>query len=126
MDDSSTTEDLLDKTYTEAKVVLNRIERSIDDWVYDGCGVRSIDRRRSNNSTIENEVVAQLTTQMAIMTSFLQTMALNNGAMDGNVNQVNVLNLETTPSCVGCSESHPYEMCHKILNQSPTCETTTI
>lgn len=52
MDDSSTTEDLLDKTYTEAKVVLNRIERSIDDWVYDGCGDGSKDRRRTNNNTM--------------------------------------------------------------------------
>lgn len=59
---------LLDKTYTEAKDILDRISRNHrKDNGYSRFG-----RRRSNNSrTPENDIVAALQTQLAAMMSLL-------------------------------------------------------
>lgn len=42
--------------------------------------------------TIEVDVTTSLAAHMATLTSLLKTMALNNGALAGNANQLNALN----------------------------------
>lgn len=37
---------LMDNTYTEAKVILDRISRNTDEWVNDGYKSRSMERRK--------------------------------------------------------------------------------
>lgn len=68
----------MDKTYTEAKAILNRISRNIDEWVDDGYFTRSMDRCKAQTGMIEADVATSLVAQMVTMTSLLKTMASNN------------------------------------------------
>ena len=43
----------MDKTYTQAKDVLDRISRNTDEWVDDGYGSRSTDRWKTQAGMLE-------------------------------------------------------------------------
>lgn len=82
----------MDKTYTKAKAILDRILRNTDERVDDGYGIHSMDRRKAQIGLIEADVVTNLTAQIAIVTSLLKTMALNNSEMVDPAAQMNTMN----------------------------------
>ena len=101
---------LLDKTYTEAKDILDRILRNHEDQEDNDYGSR-LGCRRSNNSGVPgNDTVTALQTQLIAMTNLLQTMTMNQ-VNAGNGSQVNAVNLVVVISCIGCSEPHTFDMC---------------
>lgn len=81
---------LMDKTYIEPMTILERISRNTDEWVDDGYGTRSMDRRKTQTRMVEADVALSLAAQMATVTSLLKTMAINNDTL--NVAQMNVMN----------------------------------
>lgn len=78
------TDGLLDKTYIEAKDILDRISINHEDW--EDNGYSKSGRRRNNNSGMpENDMIATLQMQLVAMTSLLQTLTINQGnAGNGN------------------------------------------
>lgn len=75
---------LFDKTYIEAKDILDRISINHED--YKDNGYNKSGRRRNNNSGMpENDMIATLQMQLVAMTSLLQTLTINQGnAGNGN------------------------------------------
>lgn len=123
--DASTAEGLMDKTYTEVKAILDTISRSTDEWVNNGYGMRSTDRRRAQARMIEADVATSLMTQMAIVTSLLKTMALNNNSkMIGPAAQMNAMNQFAAISCVQCGEVHLLICAHTTHNLCAMCKTS--
>lgn len=91
----------MDKTYTQAKDILDRILRNIDEWLDDGYGSRSTDRRRAQARVIEAAVAKSLAVQLAMVTSLLKTIALNNnGGIVGSIALIHALNQVAAISCV--------------------------
>lgn len=100
---------LLDKTYTKAKDILDRISKSHEDWEDHGYS-RSGRRRNSALGAPENDTIVALQAQVATMTNLLQTMTMNQANVGGG-NQMNVVNQVAAIGCVGCGELHAYEVC---------------
>lgn len=102
----------MDKTYTQAKEILDRISRNTDEWVDDGYGSRYMDKRRSQARMIDTDATSNLSAQIANMTSLLQTIALNNqGGTVASMDAMNTVNTTASVSCVQCGEGHLYDMC---------------
>lgn len=70
-----------------------------------------MDRHKAHIRMIEANVASSLVAYMAIVTSLLKIMALNNGALTGNVAQMNAINQVAVVTCVQCSDPHMYDMC---------------
>ena len=102
----------MDKTYTQAKDILDKILRNTDKWVDNGYGSRSTGRRRMQAKMLDTDVATSLAAQMATMTYLLKTIALNNqGGSVATVNAMNAASPTASVSCVQCSEGHLYDMC---------------
>lgn len=109
--DVSSTGGLMYKTYTQAKDILDRISRNTNEWVDDGYGSHSIDRRRAQAKVIEADVATSLATQMATTTSLLKTIALNNhSGTTSSTAHINALNQVAAINYVQCGEAHSYDM----------------
>ena len=91
----------MDKTYTQAKEILDRISRNTDEWVDDGYGSRYMDRRRSQAGMIETDATSNLSAQIANMTSLLKTIALNN--QGGTVASMDAMNTVIHSVCKLCA-----------------------
>ncbi|XP_038889363.1 uncharacterized protein LOC120079279 [Benincasa hispida] len=104
--DASVARGFMDKTYTEAKVILHRISRNTDDCVDDGYGGRGSERRRNDNAIVPLDTMTTLAAQMAAVTSLLQTMALNQGALSQISAQPNAPAQVAAISCVQCGGGH--------------------
>ena len=74
----------MDKTYTEAKKILDRISRNHEDW--EDKGYSRAERQQNSTSEMpKNDIAAVLQAQLAVMTNLLQTMTLNQvNAWNGN------------------------------------------
>lgn len=83
----------MDKTYMQANDILDRISRNTDECVDDRYGSRSIDKRKAQAEVIEADVATSLAAQMAMVTSLLKTIALNNhSGTIGSAAPINTLN----------------------------------
>ncbi|XP_038874978.1 putative uncharacterized protein DDB_G0279653 [Benincasa hispida] len=109
--DASAVGGFMDKTYTEAKVILDRISRNTDDWVDDGYGGRDPKRRRNDNAIVPADTMTTLAAQMAAVTSLLQTMAINQGALSQSSAQPNAPVQLAAINCVQYGGGHAAEMC---------------
>ncbi|XP_038876668.1 uncharacterized protein LOC120069060 [Benincasa hispida] len=109
--DASAAEGLMDKTYTEAKVILDRILRNTVDWVDDGYGGRDPERRRNDITFVSADTMKTLATQMVVVSSLLQMMAINQGGLSQSSAQPNAPVQVAAISCVQCGGGHAVEMC---------------
>ena len=102
----------MDMTYTQAVDILDRISWNTNEWVDDGYGFRSTDRRRMQAGMLEADVATNLSAQMITMASLLKTIALNNqGGSVAAMNAMNAVNPTAYVSCVQCGAGHLYDMC---------------
>ncbi|XP_038902320.1 uncharacterized protein LOC120088956 [Benincasa hispida] len=105
--DASATGGFMDKTYTEAKGILDYISQNTNDWIDDGYGGRGTERRKTNRAI----VLVDTMTTLATVTSLVQTMAINQGALSQNVAQASALTQVAAVSCIQCGEAHSVEAC---------------
>ncbi|XP_038896595.1 uncharacterized protein LOC120084850 [Benincasa hispida] len=113
--DASTAEGLIDKTYTEAKIILDRISRNTDEWFYNGYEERGSEQRRVEGAIVPIDTMKTLVDQMTTMTLLLQTMAIQQGHLSQSSAQANALTHVAAVNCVQCGEGHSVEVCP--LNQ---------
>ncbi len=52
----------MDNTYTEAKVILDRISWNMDDWIDDGYEGRGAKRRKNETAIVPAETMTTLAT----------------------------------------------------------------
>ncbi|XP_038887458.1 uncharacterized protein LOC120077591 [Benincasa hispida] len=109
--DASAVERFMDKTYTKAKVILDRISWNMDDWVDDGYRGRGSERRRNDNAIVFANTMTTLATQMAMVTSLLQLMALNQGVHSQGSTQPNAPTQVAVISYIQYGKGHAVEMC---------------
>ncbi|XP_038902511.1 uncharacterized protein LOC120089170 [Benincasa hispida] len=109
--EASAAEGFMDKMYTEAKVILDRILQNTDDWVDNGYGGRGPERRKAESAIIPVDIMTTLAAQMATVTSLLQMMAINHGTLSQGAAQDNTLAQVAVISCAQCGEGHSVEMC---------------
>jgi len=99
---------LLDKTYKEAKNILDCISKNHEDWR------ESEQRLRIKDNDANNRAIASLQNQMTAMMSLIQGITINStGAKKGQVNAI----AQMTASCVICGDAHPMEECQEICSQ---------
>ncbi|XP_038896708.1 uncharacterized protein LOC120084968 [Benincasa hispida] len=101
----------MDKTYTEAKVILDRISRNTDDWEDDGYRGRGPERRKAESAIVPANTMTTLAAQMAAVTSLLHMMAINQGSLSQGAAQANALAQVATISYAQCGGGHSAEMC---------------
>ncbi|XP_038896707.1 uncharacterized protein LOC120084967 [Benincasa hispida] len=102
---------LMDKSYTEAKEILDHIAKHNMEWMDDTYDGRADRKKRSQNvNSIDSNAIATLSTQVAMMTSLLQNITLGNGSNQQKVNQVEAFG-QPMVSCVGCGDPHFYAEC---------------
>ncbi|XP_038896304.1 uncharacterized protein LOC120084573 [Benincasa hispida] len=69
--DASTAGGLMDKTYTEAKLILDRISRNTNEWIDNGYEERGSKQRRAESAIVPADTMSTLAAQMAAVTSLL-------------------------------------------------------
>ncbi|XP_038889341.1 uncharacterized protein LOC120079252 [Benincasa hispida] len=116
--DASATGGFMDKTYTESKVILDRISRNMDDWIDYRYGGRGAERRKAETAIVPVETMTTLAAQMATVTSILQSMAINQGAIASQSAQPVALAHVAVIGCVNCGGAHGAEGCPLNLQQS--------
>ncbi|XP_038904346.1 uncharacterized protein LOC120090699 [Benincasa hispida] len=90
--DAATAGGLMDKSYTEAKEILDRIAKHNMEWVDDTYDGRYDRRTRSQNiNSVDANAIATLSAQMATMTNLLQNFTLGNAQNQQKVNQMKAL-----------------------------------
>ncbi|XP_038891565.1 uncharacterized protein LOC120080952 [Benincasa hispida] len=111
---------LMDKTYTEAKSILDCISRNTDEWIDNGYDERGSEQRRAESAMVPADTMSILADQMATATSILQTMAIQQGHLSQSSVQAYVLTQVAAINCVQCGEWHSVEVCS--LNQQSFIE----
>ncbi|XP_038889981.1 uncharacterized protein LOC120079717 [Benincasa hispida] len=112
--DASTVGGLMDKTYTEAKLILDHISRNTNKWIDNGYEERGSDQIRVE-AIVPAITMNTLANQMATVTSLLQPMAIQQGHLSQSSAQANALTQAATINYVQCEEGHSGEVCP--LNQ---------
>ncbi|XP_038891676.1 uncharacterized protein LOC120081070 [Benincasa hispida] len=80
---------IMDKSYTEAKEILDRIAIPNMEWMDDTYDGRDDRKKRSQNvNSIDFNTIATLSAQVATMTRLLQNISLGNASNQQKVNQV--------------------------------------
>ncbi|XP_038874882.1 uncharacterized protein LOC120067385 [Benincasa hispida] len=102
---------LMDKSYTEAKEILDRIAKHNMEWVDDTYDGRADRKKRSQNvNSIDSNAIATLSAQVAMMTSLLQNITLGNASNQQKVNLVETFG-KPMVRCMGCGDPHSYADC---------------
>ncbi|XP_038895768.1 uncharacterized protein LOC120083932 [Benincasa hispida] len=110
-EDAAAAGGLIDKSYTEAKEILDCIAKHNMECVDDTYDGRNDRRRRSQNvNSVDANAIATLSTQVATMTSLLQNITLGNTSNQQKVNQVEAFE-QPMVSCVGYGNLHSYDKC---------------
>ncbi|XP_038902418.1 uncharacterized protein LOC120089063 [Benincasa hispida] len=115
--DASAAEGFMDKTYTEAKVILDRISQNMNDWIDDRYGRRGSNQRKNETVIVLAETVTALAAQMATITSILQNMAMNQGVIPPQSAQLVVQAQVAVIGCVNCGGVHGADCCPLYLQQ---------
>ncbi|XP_038880418.1 uncharacterized protein LOC120072068 [Benincasa hispida] len=113
--DASTAGGLMYKTYTEAKIILDRVSRNTDEWIDNGYEERASEQRRAESAIVPANTMNSLAAQMATVTSLLQTIVIQQGHLSQSLAQANALMQVAAISCVQYGEGHSVEVC--LLNQ---------
>ncbi|XP_038882276.1 uncharacterized protein LOC120073506 [Benincasa hispida] len=113
--DAAAARGLMEKSYTEAKEILDRIAKHNMEWVDDTYDGRNDRRRRSQNiNSVDANAIATLSAQVATLTSLLQNITLGNAPNQQKVNQVEAFG-QPMVTCVGCGDFHSYAQCLQNL-----------
>ena len=102
-------------TYSYHEDILDRTSWNTNEWVDDGYGFRSTDRRRTQAGMLEADAATNLSAQMITMTSLLKTALSNQGGSIAAMNAMNVVNPTASVSCLQCGTRHLYDMCRYNL-----------
>ncbi|XP_038887219.1 uncharacterized protein LOC120077408 [Benincasa hispida] len=108
--DASAGEGLMDRSYTEAKSILDCISRNSDEWLDTGLEERGLEQERAEGVVVPTDTMNTLIDQMTTMTSLLQTMANQQRHLSHESAQVNALTHVAAMNCVQCGEGHLAEV----------------